>query len=217
MTHRCSVCDLILGSRVSCPNYWCGREDRGFEVVWAVGEHGGELRRAIAALKYRGHERWAAPLGALLARYLLDHSPCFDDVDLIVATPGNVGRARPFDHTRRILEVTERVVGDLWRVDVARGGRPPVLAKRAETRPMVGMASAAARRLWAAGELRAALVVTDPPAVRGRRVLAVDDVFTDGSTLREVALALRRAGAVAVSGLVLARQPLAGGARALRG
>jgi predicted amidophosphoribosyltransferase len=84
----------------------------------------------------------------------------------------------------------------------------PALAKRQETLPLAGAPSALVRRLRAAAEVRAALVVTDPAAVAGRRVLAVDDVFTDGSTLREVAIALRRAGAIAVSGLVLARQPL---------
>ncbi|HEY2430738.1 MAG TPA: hypothetical protein VGI06_17520 [Acidimicrobiales bacterium] len=211
MAYRCPVCDLVLPAGRPCPNYWCRREDRGFDVVWAIAAHQGGLRRAIAGLKYRGELRWARPLGLLLARFLMEHSPWFDDVDLIVGAPGNVGRARPVDHTRRILGAAEPVVGGLWAMDVAR----PVLVKRAETRPMVDTPSAALRRLWAAVELRAALVVTDCRAVQGRRVLAVDDVFTDGSTLREVALALLGAGAVSVSGLVLARQPIGGsGARA---
>jgi predicted amidophosphoribosyltransferase len=201
---KCPVCDLPLPAGRRCPNYWCGREDRGFDVVWAVGPHRGELRRAIAGLKYRGERQWAAPLGRLLARFLLDNGPCFDDVDLIVGTPGNVGRARPVDHTRQILAAAEPVIGGLWATDV----QAPVITKRAETRPMVSAASAAVRRIRAAGELRAVLGVTEPAAVRGRRILAVDDVFTDGSTMREVALALRGVGAVAVSGLVLARQPL---------
>jgi len=144
----------------------------------------------------------------LLARFLLDHSPWFEEVELIVGTPGNVGRARPADHTRQILAAARPAIDGLWAMDLDR----PVLVKRAETRPMVDAGSAPMRRLWAAGELRAALVVGDGPAVRGRRILAVDDVFTDGSTLREVALALRGAGAVSVSGLVLARQPMVGGA-----
>jgi predicted amidophosphoribosyltransferase len=52
--------------------------------------------------------------------------------------------------------------------------------------------------------------VVDAAAVEGQRVLVYDDVFTCGLTLREIALALRRAGAVEVSGLVLARQGFAG-------
>jgi len=202
---RCPVCDLALDpSHPTCPNFWCARNDRGFDAVWAVGEHRGRLRRAIAGLKYRG-EWWRAPwLGALLVDFLLEEAPSFDDIDLIVGTPGNVGRARPVDHVTQILAHAHPVIGDLWAMDLA----SPVLIKQWETRPMVGTSSAAVRRLWAAGELRAALVVARPADVRGCRVLAVDDVFTDGSTLREVALALRTAGAIAVSGLVLARQPL---------
>jgi predicted amidophosphoribosyltransferase len=41
--------------------------------------------------------------------------------------------------------------------------------------------------------------------VAGARVLVLDDVLTDGSTLREVARVLRRAGAREVAGLILAR------------
>jgi predicted amidophosphoribosyltransferase len=41
--------------------------------------------------------------------------------------------------------------------------------------------------------------------VAGARILVLDDVLTEGSTLREVARALRHAGAREVAGLVLAR------------
>ncbi len=47
----------------------------------------------------------------------------------------------------------------------------------------------------------------DAAALAGRRVLVIDDVFTEGSTLREVARAMVRAGADEVAGLALARQP----------
>jgi ComF family protein len=46
------------------------------------------------------------------------------------------------------------------------------------------------------------------PTIRGRHLLLVDDVMTSGATLREAALALRRAGAARVSAVVLARTDL---------
>lgn len=61
------------------------------------------------------------------------------------------------------------------------------------------------RQAIASGPLRRSLVVTAPAAVAGARVLVLDDVLTEGSTLREVARALRGAGAREVAGLVLAR------------
>jgi predicted amidophosphoribosyltransferase len=191
----CSTCDLPL----PCTNFWCRREDRGFDVVWAVGVHEGELRRAIAELKYRGESWRAGQLGRLVAAFLLEHAPWFEDVDLIVGVPGYGER----DHVRRVLAAAAPLIGALWEVDAA----DSVLVKTAPTRPLTGTRSAPARRLRAAGELRSALAVARPGAVRGARLLVVDDVFTDGSTMREVALALRSAGAVRVSGLVVARRP----------
>ena len=132
--------------------------------MWSIGSYEGRLRRAITALKYRGQRRWVAPLAGLLSAYVIDRSPCFEDVALIVGVPAGSG----VDHVGSILR--------------------------------------------AACDLRAALEVRDPSRVSGRRVLVVDDVFTDGSTLREVAGVLRGAGAAAVSGLVLARATITGGA-----
>ncbi|MHB8463557.1 MAG: ComF family protein [Acidimicrobiales bacterium] len=169
--------------------------------MWCVAAHSGRVRHAIAGLKYRGEHRRADLLGAMVAAYLLAHAPWFEDIELIVPMAD--------DHTTAILSAVAPHVAGLWPIQVP--PRWPVLVKRTATRPMVGMASSAARRLWAAGELRSALVVTDPDRVRGRRVLAFDDVFTDGSTMREVAGALRRAGAASVSGLALARTPITKG------
>ena len=47
----------------------------------------------------------------------------------------------------------------------------------------------------------------DPGVVAGKRVLVYDDVFTSGTTMRQVALKLIAAGATGVDAVVLARQP----------
>lgn len=84
-----------------------------------------------------------------------------------------------------------------------------VMQKMAATTPFRG-------RTWkgryeiAEHELRPALRVSDPELVRGKRILVYDDVYTEGLTLRAVASCLRDAGAVEVSGVVLARQPYSG-------
>ncbi|MGH9115778.1 MAG: phosphoribosyltransferase family protein, partial [Acidimicrobiales bacterium] len=61
------------------------------------------------------------------------------------------------------------------------------------------------RQAIAAGPLRRALSVPSPVLVDGARILVLDDVLTEGGTLREAARALRRAGAREVAGLVLVR------------
>jgi len=196
-TPRCPVCDQTLGGRAGCDNYWCEREDRGFDAVWAIARHTGTLRQVVARYKYRGYHGFARVLGRVLAGYLIDHSPWFEEVDLVAACPG----LAPRDHVPAIVDEAARLAGDLWSFD---GG---CVIKRRATRPMMAAGSPRARRLQAASDLRASLAVPDPARVAGKRILVIDDVLTDGSTLHEVALALRGAGAAAVSGLVLARQP----------
>jgi predicted amidophosphoribosyltransferase len=67
------------------------------------------------------------------------------------------------------------------------------------------------RKAIAEGPLRAALRVPEREVVAGKRLLVVDDVFTEGFTIREVARALIIAGATEVSEIVLAREPWKGG------
>jgi predicted amidophosphoribosyltransferase len=197
---RCSVCDQPLGPAAECDNYWCRRDDRGFDVVWAVARHAGVLREVIARYKYRNTAGFGPVLGRVLAGYLLANSPCFEDIDLIVACPGRP----PRDHVVAIVDAAAGFVGELWSFDT---GPQRCVQKQRPTVPMMTAGSPASRRLWAACDLRPALVVPDRRRVCGRRILVIDDVFTDGSTLREIALALLAAGATGVSGLVLARQP----------
>lgn len=51
-----------------------------------------------------------------------------------------------------------------------------------------------------------AYTVIDPNAVKGKRILLVDDVVTTGSTVSECARMLKRAGAKAVYCITLARR-----------
>jgi predicted amidophosphoribosyltransferase len=113
------------------------------------------------------------------------------------------GTARAFDHTRRIVEAAQIEEPIAWPFAY------DLVVKTAATEPMVGNALRE-RKAIAEGPLRAALSVPDPGAVVGRRILIVDDVFTEGFTIREVARALILADATEVSEIVLAREPWKG-------
>lgn len=54
--------------------------------------------------------------------------------------------------------------------------------------------------------VRSAFRALDPPSIRGKRVLLVDDVCTTGATLNECAKTLRRAGSGKVFALTFSRQ-----------
>ena len=184
-----------------CLNRWCRRPDRGFSVVFSVGIHRDGLRRAITRYKYHRDERLAGVLADSLAGYVDDHATWFEDFDLLASVPSYCGRGarRDWDPLGRIMAAIAERLGATW--DVV----PDLMSKSAETPAMAGL-SWGARQAVARGPLRSALGIPDPGLVDSAKVLVVDDVFTDGSTLREVALALLASGASEVAGLVLARR-----------
>jgi predicted amidophosphoribosyltransferase len=207
---HCDVCGQTLAPAEQCRNYWCRRsiDERYFLKIRAIAMRTGILEAAINAYKFSDDQQgWASIFGRVLVGYLDQHASAFGIFDLIVATPAYTGPGarRSWDHVRLILEraAIEATPGR-WPFDLA---TPPAIVKTADTPSMAKSAGAGERRSIAAGPLRAALSVPDPSRVRGRLVLVVDDIFTDGTTLTEVARALRLAGAAPVGGLVLARQP----------
>jgi predicted amidophosphoribosyltransferase len=201
----CPVCGQALPDGAACPNYWCGRTDRAFSVVFAVSVHRGALRQAVLRYKYQRELWWAEVFARLFADYLRRHATWFEEFDLLVPTPSYLGpRARrSWDPVGQIVVRLGAYLEPAW------DSAPGAVVKRAETPPMQGRTSGV-RRMIAAGALRRALSVPSPRLVAGARILVVDDVLTDGSTLREMALVLRQAGALEVAGLVLTRPPWRG-------
>lgn len=202
---RCSVCEQALADDGHCENDWCSREDRWFSLVWSVASHARSVRAAITRYKFRGELFWAPVFARLLIGYLDDHMPWFDEYDVLIPTPAYVGAGalRGWDHVGLIAVEAARLAGARWPFET------DVVQKTAETPALTGQ-SLAARRATAEGRLRDALRVTHPGVVHRARVLVIDDVFTEGSTLREVARALLLAGAEEVAGLALVRQPWSG-------
>ncbi len=139
----------------------------------------------------------------MLARLLvefLDGSPQARRFDLITTGALYVGpRAhRLWDHLRLVLDAAGRL-------DPRWPFAPDLITKEVPTGRFLGI-GVEERRAIAEGELRAALAVPDPGRVAGRRVIVIDDVYSEGFSLREMARALRRAGATEVAGLVFARR-----------
>ena len=173
--------------------------------MWAIGAHSDRLRRALHDFKIAGNRRWAPVFARLVIGFLDDHLPWFDDYDLIAAAPAYVGPGgrRDWDPLGEIIRVAAAEDGGMWPWDVA---TPPAIVRTADC-GRISATRGVDRRAYAEARLRPTLVVPDPARVAGLRVLVVDDVFTEGSTLHELARALRQAGAVEVAGLVLARRP----------
>lgn len=182
-----------------CSNLWCAAPGRPLEAVFFVGNYEGALRKAIVEYKYRWDLRWARTFAGILYGFLGRHATWFEEFGVICPVPqfmGPEGR-RPWGHMGLVCAEVSRL---------AEGGWPAenLVTKLFETDVMSSKGRAARREL-ARRSLGQAFAVPDQDAVRGRRVLLVDDVCVSGYTLLTVARALRSAGALEVAALVLAR------------
>jgi predicted amidophosphoribosyltransferase len=196
----CTVCgqELVDGDR--CANTVCNLEDRWFSRIYTACWRHEEMWAAIGRYKYDQDRAWAPILGRILVGFLEERRKELAGYDLITTGALYVGpRARRlWDTLRPILEAA-RAVGPDWPFV------PDLIAKSGPTGQFLGR-PVQTRRAIAEHSLRKALSVPRPELVAGRRIVVLDDVYSEGFSLREMARVLVRAGAAEVAGLVLARR-----------
>lgn len=151
------------------------------------------LDRLILALKFGGRLYLGRTLGALLAGAVSEQVP--ELPDLLVPVPLHPARLRERGYNQAM---------ELARPIGRRLGIPAVEAVR-RLRPTSGQAGLSAKERR--NNVRGSFAIADEGAVEGKRVAIVDDVFTTGATVTEVAKCLQRAGAASVLVWALARTP----------
>jgi ComF family protein len=180
----------------------CRNDEPGFDGARSFGPYAGNLRQTVLRLKFARDERLGSRLGELLMSPW-DQLPWVGEFDspLIVPVPLHPSRRRErgFNQSDLLATGLARALGK------SRGGTAPRVAKtclrrKRATPPQTGLSVAARRE-----NLRGAFEVVHPAAVRGRPIVLVDDVMTTGTTLSACARPLKRAGAVQVMGVTLAR------------
>ena len=160
-----------------------------FDAVYSYGSYDGALKGLIHLFKYEGVRPLAKPLGAWLAQAL----PREQKFDALAPMP--LHWMRQF---RRGFNQSALLAKELSK----RTGLPvKSVVKRVKGTEQQAFLTRAQRRLNVSGAFKA----PDANAVRGMRILLIDDVFTTGATLNACAGALKRAGAAHVSALTLAR------------
>lgn len=198
----CPICDQRLPDGGHCINALCQPgADRHFEWTLAIALKDGPLERAIWKLK-DGFTGWGIIFGRVVLEQLLRLEQ-LADIGMVIPMPAYLEPGQTArDHASLVIhQAAEHDDGGL----VPFVYDPPVIVKTRET-PKLKSATAARRR-EIAGEIYEALQVPDPSRVDGQVVMVYDDVFTRGTTLNVVARKLKEAGARAVLGLTLARQP----------
>ncbi|HYN48815.1 MAG TPA: phosphoribosyltransferase family protein [Candidatus Nanopelagicales bacterium] len=162
------------------------------QLEWCA-PYGGLVRDALHALKYRGEQRLAQPLGDAVAARWREASI---GGDLLVHVPVHPARraARGYDQAELLARAAAATLGR---------SAVPALRRDRATAPQYELG----RERRAANVAAAFTVVPARRAdVAGRWLVLVDDVMTTGATLIACAEALLDAGAAAVSAVTVARE-----------
>ncbi len=218
----CAVCNSLLdhGGAVVCPDCLCGfealsgpvcdrcgqphpkaglcpdcREEAGQpEKIRSVYAYGGPLQEAVLNLKLQKKTRLAPFFADRIARADIDGLD-LKDQDFLVPVPLHKSRqaARGFNQSQLIARRLSRLVG----VPVT-----PFHLKRTRPTPSQFQMATRKQRIM---NVKNAFSVVDRHPFEGKRICLLDDVVTTGSTLRECARALFRAGAREIVAVTLAR------------
>jgi ComF family protein len=162
---------------------------RGFDAAYCFGAYEGVLRELIHLYKYGKIQTLARPLGDLLAAAL----PRDQEWNVLVPVPLHWRRQweRGFNQSELLAR------------SIARRTAIPVVNALRRTHATLTQAqlSNTNRRRNVTNAFRC----KPAAAVAGKRILLIDDVMTTGSTGAACALALKRAGALKVALLTVAR------------
>ncbi len=195
----CSRCGARQGDGVGVVER-CGRCEEfkeGFSCseICAVGDYEGVLRELCIALKFHGERSVAEVLSAYLVQQVFDRGFAAR-VDAVIPLPLHALRqwTRGYNQADLLAAPLARAIGKpLWREALKR--------KRGTQKQSELSAAQRKSNVEGAFEVRPRAL----KALEGKTLLLVDDVMTTGATLREAALTLKRAGAKAVYGAVVAR------------
>jgi len=172
----------------------CARRPPAFDRLLAAWSYRPPIDEVVRRLKYGRLEFLAQDLAAGMARVAAAEAAGHD---WVAAVPLHWRRRldRGYDQAALLARAVAGGIGLPYR---------PALVRTRSTPPQAAR-SAAGRRTNVAGAFRCR--ARHAGAVRGARVLLVDDVATTGATLEAASSALRQAGAAHVTALVAALTP----------
>jgi ComF family protein len=183
--------EFALGAGVVCPP--CEARPHAFSRARAACLYDDGSRGAILKLKHADR----LDLAPLFARWLLRAArELIAEADLVAPVPLHPSRliVRRYNQAAEIARPLARLSGRAY---------APDLLRRIKATPTQGGRSGSARRRNVAGAF--VVPASRAAAVRGERVLLVDDVLTTGATTDGCARALLAAGAAGVDVAVVAR------------
>lgn len=179
--------DLCHRCRVDTPMAVKSKIKFSFVARWtAVWYYKDNVRGSLLRFKFSNKRSYAQAYGRFMAMKLQTEE--MDDFDVLTWVPVGFFRRlkRGYDQDALIAKAAAAELG-LSAVQT--------LKKIKNTPPQSGIPDAAKRRANVLNAYR----VTDPDAIRGKRILLIDDIITTGATVSECARVLLTAGAKEVN------------------
>lgn len=195
MPPLCPICGAPFASTTQ-ENHPCGAcltKRPFFDAAAAPYTYGGPLLQAVYGLKYRGKTYLAKALGSLLATFAEKWIPRAS-AQLVIPVPLHPKRLRERGFNQSLLLARPVAAVLSAELDVLS------LKRVRPTLPQTGLAKKERHK-----NIRRAFQLEDNAVVKNQSVLLVDDVATTMSTLNECARVLKRAGAMKIYCLTLAR------------
>lgn len=189
---RCQRCHMRITMDGTCKQ--CQHRPLALSGLRSFSDYHGPLRTCIHALKYHGNIRLAEPLGHLLAKTYVAYRM---HADIIIPVPLHLERQQQRGYNQSAL------LARACATEVKVPQREDIVIRQRATPAQVSL-SMHQRQLNMRGAFRCTPAFTTG-ALRGRKILIVDDVCTTGATIEACATSLFAAGAYSVWGLVLAR------------
>jgi ComF family protein len=187
----CPCCGKIFAAR-SGPDHLCGpcqTEPPPFTRARAAAVYEGPVAQAIKRFKFGRQMAYLPVLQSWLSRPRCRE--LLTEAEIMAPVPLHARRlqARGFNQALLLAQGLEGV-------PLA----PELLIRVRHTRPQIGLNPKERRE-----NVQGAFTVPQPREVKGKNVLLLDDLYTTGSTARECARALLKAGAREVNVLTVAR------------
>ena len=170
----------------------CADHDYIFDFSRSVFQYGDVIQALIHELKYNGFKSPAYYLAASMQAYTQDH-PDYKDYDMVMAVPLHPVRKRERGYNQSEL-MARKLAKSL---DIPY--QEPV-QRRYYTKSQT-MLSADERK----SNLRDAFRARSPKRLAAKKIILIDDVFTTGSTVNEIAKTLRAAGVAKIAVLTASR------------
>ena len=205
---RCPFCGALLPkgewicAQCAEASFWISPEQAVTTGTWyarcvCAGWYQKSLRQSMLRFKFNGLQEYARSCGPLLAERIRTFLPGAYDVITWMPVSSSTLEERGYDQSRLLAEAVAESLGT---------SAVSLLEKTGHNVPQSSLTDGRKRRSNVAGVYS----VTDPEAVKGRRVLLIDDILTTGATLEEGARILREAGAVQVVAAAFCRTPRKG-------